>query len=214
MEIKSPTIEIVALSKLKPWSKNPRIKHAVDSIVGSIEKFGYLTPMVVQAKTYRVLSGHGRLKALKRMKKVKEVPVVIADITDRNADLYSVADNKLSDRSMFDPKATADILKGLSKFELKLTGFDDSELKKFMGATGEIEEAEGIAKKLKRVEFYAGGEPNQTKIAMNDRTLVVVFSSESQLRFVKDACRQAQSGNDKTVGDIVYAAFKNRKTHR
>lgn len=88
MKIQPPTIEVVPIGKLKPWSKNPRIKHAVDGIANSIEHFGYLNPIIVQKKTYRILGGHGRLKALKRSK-VKEVPVIVADISDRNASLYT-----------------------------------------------------------------------------------------------------------------------------
>lgn len=122
-----PVIETVALSKLKPWDRNPRIKHAVDLISDSIGRFGYLSPIIVQKGTYRILGGHGRLKALKQ-RHVKEVPVIVADISDANADLYTIADNKLHDISIFDTKATAELLKGLGEMDLNITGFSSREL--------------------------------------------------------------------------------------
>src|SRR5208283_406521 len=125
MKINPPVIETVALSKLKPWARNPRIKHAVESIARSIESFGYLQPIVVQKKTYRVLSGHGRLKALKRLKNVTEVPVIIADINERNAQLYTLADNRHHDLSPFDMGKMTGLLKGFGKLDLKLTGLNN-----------------------------------------------------------------------------------------
>jgi hypothetical protein len=123
-KIKPPVIETVPLSKLKPWDRNPRIKHAVDAISMSIEKLGYLAPIIVQKNTYRILAGHGRLKAL-RVLKIKEVPVIVADINDKNADLYTLADNRLHDVSIFDMKALSGMLKGLGTLNLKMTGFTE-----------------------------------------------------------------------------------------
>lgn len=216
MDIKQPILETVAISKLKPWAKNPRIKHQVDGIAKSIEAFGYLSPIIVQAKTYRVLSGHGRLKALKR-KGVKQVPVIVAAITDRNADLFTIADNKLNDSSMFDLKATADLLKGLGKLDFRLTGFGEDELQKLLGAQGEINDAETVAKNLRKVTFYAGEDGSANKTAMNDRTLVVVFESEQELAFVKNRIHQLQTGKSKSIGDVIYKLFKSQfknKAHR
>jgi len=207
MKINPPVIETVALSKLKPWARNPRIKHAVDQIAQSIESFGYLSPIIVQKKTYRVLAGHGRLKALKR-KNIKEIPVIVADISDRNADLFTIADNKLTDSSMFDMKMTTDLLKGLGKLDFKLTGFSGEELEKLLGAQGDIDDAEGVTKKLRRVEFYVGGEASKDKTALNDRTLVVVFSTEAQLDFVKKRIHEKQSGKDISIGDVIFQVFK------
>src|SRR3990167_7958666 len=86
-------IETLLISKIKPWPRNPRRNHDVDAIARSIESFGYLNPIIVQAKTYRVIAGHGRLAAL-RKSGVDKAPVIVDDLDDQKADLYTLADNK------------------------------------------------------------------------------------------------------------------------
>jgi DNA modification methylase len=130
MKLKLPTIETVALGKLKPWDKNPRKSHAVEAIARSIESFGYLSPIVCQKGTYRILAGHGRLEALKQ-RGVAKVPVVVADVTDEQASLYTLADNKLTELAEWDEELLAGLVKDLSALDLdlSLTGFSDVELK-------------------------------------------------------------------------------------
>ena len=103
---------------------------------------------------------------------------------------------------------TADLLKGLGKMDFKLTGFGDEELSKLLEAGADADEASGIAKRLRKVTFYAGDDNKAAKLAMNDRTLVVVFDKESQLEFVKDAIHKRQAGNQKTIGDVIFNVFK------
>jgi hypothetical protein len=194
MKIAQPIIETVPISKLKPWPKNPRIKHAVESIARSIESFGYLSPIVVQKKTYRVLSGHGRLKALKRLKNVKEVPVIIADINERNAQLYTLADNRLHDLSTFDMGKMTGLLKGLGKMDLKLTGLNNFKLEQALNV-----EKRQSEDKPKKITFYANRK-NSTK-------LIVVFETKKQLQFVKRKIEEFQGNSDKSPGDVVYSLF-------
>jgi hypothetical protein len=197
MKINPPVIETVALSKLKPWAKNPRIKHAVEAIARSIESFGYLSPIVVQKKTYRVLSGHGRLKALKRLKNVKEVPVIIADVNERNAQLYALADNRLHDLSIFDMGKMNGLLKGLGKMDLKFTGLNSFKLEQALKA-----EKRQSEDKPKKITFYANRK-NSTK-------LIVVFETKKQLQFVKRKIEELQGNSDKSAGDVVYWLFRKK----
>lgn len=205
MKVAVPTIETVALTKLKPWKKNPRTAHAVDKIRSSIEKFGYLSPIIVQKKTYRILSGHGRLKALRKAA-VKQVPVIVASISDRDADLFTVADNKISDLSTFDIKATADLLKGLDALELELTGFSLDELKKLNLAAGEIDSVLNVAAQMPKSGFYAGDDNKAAKIAANDRALVVIMETEEELKKLRSRIQQLQA-NGKSIGQVVYEQF-------
>lgn len=129
MKIPPPTIESVDIARLRPWPNNPRKDHAVEQIAKSIDAFGYLSPIVVQKGTYRILAGHGRLEALKRHG-VTEVPVVVADVDDDKADLFTIADNKLTELADWDFAKLADQLiaadaKGL---DVGLTGFTDKEV--------------------------------------------------------------------------------------
>jgi hypothetical protein len=133
MKLPPPTIETVPLSKLQPWAKNPRKNHAVDKIAASIEAFGYVSPIVVQKDTYRILAGHGRLEALKK-RGVEQVPVVVVGLSDNQADLYTVGDNKLAELADWDEDGLSSLMASFSDRGLDsvLTGFESSEIQDLM----------------------------------------------------------------------------------
>src|SRR6202030_4208913 len=124
LKLNKPVIQVVPIEKLKEWKRNPRKKHAVNLIANSIEGFGYISPIVVQKGTFRVLAGHGRLKALKS-KNVQEVPVIVADITN----------TKLTDLSKFDLTDMGSLFKDMDKKLAQLTGFSDGEIAEFSKLT-------------------------------------------------------------------------------
>ena len=129
-------IETISISKIKPWPRNPRRNHDVDAIARSIESFGYLNPIIVQAKTYRVIAGHGRLAAL-RKSGVDKAPVIVADLDDQKADLYTLADNKLAELSEWDFSTMADLLLEFDEKNLdtSLLGFSEEEVEQIMNWT-------------------------------------------------------------------------------
>jgi len=144
--IPEPVIERVKLSKLKPWTKNPRKNHAFEAIAESIKEFGYLSPIIVQKGTYRILAGHGRLGALKKSG-IHEAPVIVADIDDAAADAFTITDNKTGLVSDWDFQTLAEILKTLStKFDFTKMGWSDFELSPILAAdwrasgTGSLED--------------------------------------------------------------------------
>lgn len=77
----------------------------------------------------------------------------------------------------------------------------------WLTAESEIKEADGVAKKLRQVTFYAGDDPNETKVVMNDKTLVVVFEADTTCKKVKDRINKLQAGNGKSIGQVVYEQF-------
>jgi len=60
-------IEYRALSDLLKWPRNPK-KHDVPGIKASIERFGYVAPIVHDEKSGRMVAGHGRLESLLELK--------------------------------------------------------------------------------------------------------------------------------------------------
>lgn len=186
MKLNKPVIQVVPIEKLKEWEKNPRKKHAVNLIANSIEGFGYISPIVVQKSTMRILAGHGRLKALKS-KNVKEVPVIVADITNAQADAFTIADNKLTDMSKFDLNDLGHLFTKMDKKLGQLTGFSD----------GEINE-------LAKLTVAEAGEPNTEAV---NTTLFVSFSTRNQLKKVKAEIHRLQAGNGKSIGDVVFERF-------
>lgn len=129
--IPEPEVRIVELKDLRPWEKNPRGSHAVEAIAKSIEAFGYLAPIIVQRGTMRILAGHGRYQAL-LSKGYQSVPVVVADVTDEQATLYTLADNKLGEISVWDEQLLQEIVQGLTMASMALTGFGEDELREIL----------------------------------------------------------------------------------
>jgi DNA modification methylase len=121
------------IDSLFPEPSNPR-KHAreqIGAIARSIKTFGFTAPILVD-KGNRVVAGHGRLEAAKLLK-LAEAPVIrLEHLSDQQAKAYMLADNKLTDRSSWDDRQVAIVLKELSEialdFEIEATGFEPPEI--------------------------------------------------------------------------------------
>ena len=85
-------IEYVSLDKLKPWPDNPK-RHDLTSILNSIERFDVTQPILVQKSTNRIIAGHGRVEAFRKLE-MAEVPVVYLDMSDEAAKAYLLVDNQ------------------------------------------------------------------------------------------------------------------------
>ena len=60
-------VEYVPLAALKPAPRNPK-KHQVKTVLESMGRFGYVSPMILDERTGRLVAGHGRLESLKQAK--------------------------------------------------------------------------------------------------------------------------------------------------
>jgi len=112
---------------------NPRLHCSaqINAIARSIEAFGFNAPILVD-KANRVVAGHGRLEAAKRLE-LAEAPVIrLEHLSEQQAKAYMLADNKLTDRSTWDDHKVAIVLKELSDialdFEIEATGFELPEI--------------------------------------------------------------------------------------
>lgn|SRR5699024_1385287 len=114
------------IDEIKPYENNPRDNSkSVDKVAESISQYGFQQPIVVD-KDMVVIVGHTRLKAAKKLG-FKEVPVIIASsLNEEQVKGYRIADNKVSDYSIWDNKK---LLKELEELENKAlyTGFSTSD---------------------------------------------------------------------------------------
>ena len=60
-------IEYMPLDKLQRWPRNPKA-HDLGALHVSINRFGFITPLIVDERTGKLAAGHGRLDALQQMK--------------------------------------------------------------------------------------------------------------------------------------------------
>ena len=117
-------IQMLKLSDIKPYEKNPRKNNeAVKYVAESIKEFGFKVPIVID-KDNVIIAGHTRYKAAKRLK-MKEVPTIIADdLTDEQVKAFRLADNKVAEKSEWDfdllPLEINDIL----SFDMEDFGFE------------------------------------------------------------------------------------------
>ena len=121
------------IGSIVPDPGNPR-QHSpeqIRAIARSIEAFGFNAPILVD-KANRVVAGHGRLEAARRLN-LAEAPVIrLEHLSEQQAKAYMLADNKLTDRSSWDDRQVAIVLKELSDialdFEIEASGFEPPEI--------------------------------------------------------------------------------------
>lgn len=114
------------LSEIKPYPNNPRINdEAVADVVASIEQCENLDPIEVDESNV-ILSGHTRLKALKRLK-YKETDVIkITGLNEQQKRKYRLLANKTGERALWDNEKLDFELEGLDFGGFDF-GFDSSE---------------------------------------------------------------------------------------
>ena len=129
-------IEVMRLADLKPAEYNPRkdlqpgdVEY--EKLKRSVEKFGYVEPLVWNRRTQRVVGGHQRLKVLLELG-VKEEAVVVVDLDDSEEKALNVALNKVSGE--WDMPSLKDLLEELDNgdYDVTLTGFDLDEIENLM----------------------------------------------------------------------------------
>ncbi len=94
---KDPEVTSLKLTMLEPNREQPRKQFDEDSLIelaDSIRQFGVLQPLLVQKKNeyYEIIAGERRWRAAK-MAGLKEVPVVIRDLTEQQSVELSLIEN-------------------------------------------------------------------------------------------------------------------------
>ena len=121
----------VDINSLIPDPSNAR-KHDqknLDSIKGSLAKFGQVEPLVVNKATKIVIGGNGRLAAMKSLG-LKTAQVVEIDINNVDAAALSLALNRTGELASWDDGVLSKTLESLKLdgFDLSTIGFDDDDL--------------------------------------------------------------------------------------
>jgi hypothetical protein len=118
-------IQMVPLGHLRKWPRNPK-GHDIPAIKASFDRFGFVQNLVIDEKSGNLVAGHGRLQALVELKdagaqppkriEVRDgewlVPVLrgIEFASEREAEDYLLADNRLTEKGGWEPTALAPIL--------------------------------------------------------------------------------------------------------
>lgn len=158
------TIEYMPVAELVKWDRNPK-KHSLDGIERSIRERGYIDPIIIDERSGKMVSGHGRARCLLKMQEENQlvpdrvkvdstgawlVPVLrgVSFATDSEAEAYIIAANRLVEAGGWDNALLAELLSDLREAgHLDSTGYSESEadallaeLQKSTAAEGDDEE--------------------------------------------------------------------------
>jgi ParB-like chromosome segregation protein Spo0J len=125
---------MMKVSDLKNLKNNARkhSKEQIEQIKASLQRFGFLSPIVVDSNG-TVVAGNGRIVAAKELG-VKEVPAILAEgLSGEELRAYALVDNKLSDNSSFDIEILKAELEDLTMsldfdFDMGTVGFSEKEM--------------------------------------------------------------------------------------
>lgn len=121
------------IGDLKPDPRNPRVHNHRQrrQIARSIRSFGFVVPILVDSDG-NIIAGHGRIEAA-REEGLIEIPTICLDhLSEAEARALKIADNRLTETSVWDDRLLAEQLKELSDldldFDLEVTGFTMGEI--------------------------------------------------------------------------------------
>lgn len=112
------------INELVPYDNNPRINDdAVEYVANSIKEFGFKVPIVID-KNNVIIAGHTRIKASKELG-IEEIPCIIADdLTEEQIKAFRLADNKVSEKSMWDYSKLDEELDSILDIDMSMFDFD------------------------------------------------------------------------------------------
>jgi DNA modification methylase len=123
----------IEISALKPDPTNARShprKH-VEQIAASITAFGFNVPILIDAER-QVIAGHGRLLAAQHLGWTVVPTITLEHLTPAQVKAYRIADNRLTDCSMWNERLLAEQLMQLTAmdldFDLTAIGFELPEI--------------------------------------------------------------------------------------
>jgi len=129
----SLTVRLAAISSLNACPRNPRIHSAkqLRQIAQSIRTFGFNVPVLVDGDL-NLIAGHGRVMAAQLLGWTAVPTISLGHLTEAQARAFMIADNRLSEISIWDDRLLAEQLQELAAldldFSLEVTGFDMGEV--------------------------------------------------------------------------------------
>lgn len=129
MSVVKLKLQKIKLKDYQVHPDNPRIDikslpDFYDSLKYSIDTYGYVEPVVVNAKTKRIISGHQRVQILLE-KGINEIDAIVLNISEKDEKVLMLALNKISGK--WDYNKLGKLLKSLeTKVDTTRLGFDDS----------------------------------------------------------------------------------------
>ena len=170
---------------LNPRNANAHTAESIETIRKGLETYGQYHPLVVEAKSRRVLIGNGRLRAMQALQ-WKECEIRWFRGTPAEAEKLALYDNRSSELSDWDTPNLAAILSELNdaSFDLGSIGFTQAEFEKIVADADKLAAA---AAKGEAEGFGAGMGPKKPE---EFRVMVTFDSEPAREAFLQKAARQ------------------------
>lgn len=144
------------LRDIRPAAYNPRKRlepgeKEYEALKGSIERWGLVDPLVVNARTGNLISGHQRYYILTNLGET-ETEAVAVDLDERQEKLLNVAMNKVE--GQWDYGKLETLLSEFETDEILFTGFSEGEIATLFG-----EEADDVVEEYEDAD--TGDEENE-----------------------------------------------------
>lgn len=119
-----------------PHNAREHTEAQIDKIARSIETFGFNSPILIDEQNV-ILAGHGRVSAAIKLNLPSVPTLTVSGLTDAQARVFALADNKTHDDSFFSlPTLKAELLDlDTGAIDLTLSGFSQAELADLLGHT-------------------------------------------------------------------------------
>jgi hypothetical protein len=126
--MKKLEIKYIPIDDIKPYKNNPRLNEdAIPYVMNSIKEFGFKNPIILD-KNNVIVAGHTRLESAKRLD-MKEVPVIYADdLTEEQIKAFRLADNKVSEKSMWDYTKLDEELDNILDIDMSMFDFVNDDI--------------------------------------------------------------------------------------
>lgn len=165
-KIKIHETQLRAIGKLKPFDQNPRTitRQMFEKLCQSIKESGFVEPLVID-ETDRVLGGHQRLRAAKKLG-LKQVPCCVVNLKgdEGKAKLLNLRLNRI--QGEFDYEILFKFLNDVDASVIEQAGFDSDEVEEIarmmQEADSAVEQAMEENTERTRVAFEAVEAKGQT----------------------------------------------------
>jgi hypothetical protein len=116
-------------SALHPWPQNPTKDDpaSVRRVADSIKRFGFGAPLVARKANGEVIAGHTRLRAAKQLG-LERVPVRYLDISESDAHVLAVADNRLAELTLRNDGLLAEALRSMPVADQIVAGYTQRDI--------------------------------------------------------------------------------------
>lgn len=128
-------VKLYPIEQIRPYEQNAKIHppEQIEKLAAQILKMGWDQPIVVDPDM-TIIKGHGRYAAALKLE-LKEVPVIVTDLTKEQARVARIADNRLAQVPWDDEilKMELQAISDTDGADLDFTAFEMDELKLFLG---------------------------------------------------------------------------------